>query len=39
MRTLEKAARLEIIKEMSFATVQSNTIIFQQGTPGNFFIF
>ena len=37
MRTLEKAARLEIIKEMSFATVPSNTIIFQQGTPGNFF--
>ena len=37
MRTLEKAARLEIIKEMSFATVPANTIIFQQGTPGNFF--
>ncbi len=37
MRTLEKGARLEIIKEMSYATVPSNTIIFQQGTPGNFF--
>ena len=37
MRTLERGARLEIIKEMSFATVPSNTIIFQQGTPGNFF--
>ena len=37
MRTLEKAARLEIIKEMSFVIIPSNTIIFQQGTPGNFF--
>ena len=36
-RTLEKTARLEIIKEMWFVIIPSNTIIFQQGTPGNFF--
>ena len=37
MRTLDAPARLEIIKEMSLAYVPEKTIIFKQGSPGNYF--
>ena len=37
MCCLERQARLEIIKEMSLAYVPTNTTIFAQGTPGNYF--
>lgn len=37
MRSLEQAARIEIIKEMSLAFVKENTVLFQQGYPANYF--
>ena len=37
LRSLEKQARIEIIKQMSLCFIEKNKIIFNQGTPGNFF--
>ena len=37
IRNLEKQARLEIVKEMSLATVEKEQIVFRQGSPGNYF--
>ena len=37
LRALEKQARTEIIKEMSLCFVKKGTILFHQGTFGNYF--
>jgi cGMP-dependent protein kinase len=37
MRTLEKEARVENIKEMSLGEIEANQIVFKQGGIGNFF--
>lgn len=37
MNSLERQARLEIIKEMSLAYVPEGTVIFEEGEYGNFF--
>ena len=37
LRALEKQARTEIIKEMSLCVVKKGTILFHQGTFGNYF--
>jgi hypothetical protein len=37
MRSLDKDARTEIIKEMTLCQVDADTIVFKQGSMGNFF--
>ena len=37
MRSLDKDARSEIIKEMTLCQVDADTIVFKQGSMGNFF--
>lgn len=37
LKTLEKQARAEIIKEMSQCFVEKGKVLFTQGTPGNYF--
>jgi hypothetical protein len=37
MRSLDKDARSEIIKEMTLCQVDTDTVVFKQGSMGNFF--
>jgi cGMP-dependent protein kinase 1 len=37
MRNLEKQARIEVIKQMNYCYVTKNTVIFEQGSVGNYF--
>jgi CRP-like cAMP-binding protein len=37
MRSLDKDARTEIIKEMTLCEVEEDTVVFKQGSMGNFF--
>lgn len=37
MRSLDKEARTEIIKEMTLCKVDADTVVFKQGSLGNFF--
>lgn len=37
MRNLEKNARLEVIKQMAYCTVAKDTVVFSQGSIGNYF--
>jgi hypothetical protein len=37
MKSLEKSARMDIIKEMSLVQLPENTVIFQQGDIGKYF--
>lgn len=37
MRNLEKQARIEVIKQMCYCHVTKNTVIFEQGSVGNYF--
>ncbi len=37
MRSLEKQARMEVVKQMTFCFVAKNSIVFEQGTLGSYF--